>query len=155
MALLKSGTKTRVFVIGRDHDEPVKVKLQPVPAAVDRELRRRALGDVKSRRSGSQPLYRSVERMEDLTASRAAHALQDTKNFRLQVDDQAAAERYGALLKRELKPGEEVLLDGSWSPDLKEAIFEDFPRFAAKVDDLAETITQGELEEEEEATEAF
>lgn len=155
MALLKSGAKTRVFVIGRDHGEPVRAKVQAVPAAVDRDLRRQALGDVKSRRSGSQPLYRSVERAEDLTRLRAEYALLDTKNFRLAVEDADAAQRYGTLLKRELKVGEEVLLDGCWSPDLKAAVFADFPSFAAKIDDLSQSISQADFEEEEEATEAF
>lgn len=140
----------KAFTYGR-----AKLLVRPVPSDVDRELRRRTLGDVRSRRAGKELLARALDRQDQYTAARAAYALLDTQNFAVGLMNQAAADVYSALLKRELKAGGEALLDGSWTDDVKARIFAKYPRFASKVSDLADSITQDDLEEEGEATEAF
>ena len=156
MALLEATSKSRWFLIGHDNGKDVFLEVQPVPAALDRNMRREVFGEIKARKAGNQLVARQIERYEDFAAARAEHAVLNSKDFHLAIGDEDARATYTPLLPTDtLEVGGEVKLDGKWTPELKRRLFADFPRLAGKASDLADSITQGDLEEEEEATEAF
>lgn len=155
MALMDKTSKSRWFLIGHDKGKDVHLEVRPVPAILDRQLRREVFGEIKARKAGNQPVARQLERYEDYAAARAVYAAVNSKNFFLGLGDEAAVAQYGPLLGVEAKAGGEVCLDGKWTEELKKQLVQDFPRFAAKASDLADSILQADLEEETEATDDF
>ena len=143
------------IVRGKDHGKPVRVKIRPIPSSVNREIRRGVLGNVKSRKAGNRSVAENLEQLEDLVVARAAFALQEVENYAIELADAAAVAMYGPLLKVEVKPGEEVYLDGKCTEEVKERLFSDYPAEASWVAEQAEKLTRVEAEEEEEATESF
>lgn len=151
----EDGSHAEWFGRGQDHGKAVRARIRPVPADVNRALRRRVYGDVKSRRSGNQSVARDLELLEQFARERAVYALVDTENWGVELVDQAAVDEYAPLLKVEAKPGDEVLLDQRCTDEVKRRYLTDFPREAGWVSDKAESITQSALEEEDEATDSF
>jgi hypothetical protein len=143
------------FRRGVDHDKPVRVQLRPIPAHVDRDIRRKVFGSVKNRRKG-QSWAKEMDLGEELTRTRAAYALIDTDNFFVGLLDDPAAKAYGELLQApQAKKGEELSLDGKWTDEVKRRFLTDFGSFAAWVSNKADSLTEEEVDEEAEATEAF
>lgn len=140
---------------GKDHGKPVRYQIRPVPSGIDRQLHREVYGNAKARTLGRQSAATAVERMQDYTILRAAYALVDTENFSVEIGDDAAAERYSALLKTPVKKGEEVFLDGRWTDELRRDVLKTARRRAAWISDKADRLMEAAVEEDEEETEDF
>lgn len=132
-----------------DTKAPVRFRLRSVPAAFDKQLRAEFNRGVKADRIGKRSAVELTEKTIDATRRRAAYALVDSEGFVIRIGDAAAAAAYSEVLGEQLKPEQDVKLDGRWTDAVKELVLTYMPRLAAWLSDKADELLAQEAEEEE------
>lgn len=152
----EKGGQGQWFVRGKDHGKPVRARIRGISTTVNRDIRRRVYGGVKSRKQGNQPLAADMDRLEDFARERAVYALVDVENWSIVLEDEAAVAAYAPLLGlTDAQPGVEVYLDGKLTEDLKRLYLSHCQNECGWISDKAQSLVDVEIEEEEAATEAF
>lgn len=145
----------RWFDYGTDHGKPVRLKVHALTSEEERTARRAAYGNRKIKKLNEETFVRTMDRGEAYTRERAKLALDASENFNVEVAGANAATLFSKLLGREVKPGDEVCLDGKWTPDLRAELFPRFKDLARDVCNFADQVIKAESEEEEETTAGF
>lgn len=137
--LFGEDTESRTRVVWLHGGQEVGLILRPVPATVRRRIERHVTGGVKTGKFNDQPLARTGEQAQRITAEVAGYALLDTDGFELLTK---SAEVAAALTEAgvTVEIGKAVSLDGKWSEKVKTAIFERLPSLAAFVVDGADKL---------------
>jgi hypothetical protein len=125
--------------------------IRPVPADVDRRLRKRYTGNIKARQLGEQTAEKVIDRGEDLTAERATYALSHFDDYIFVTRSEVIAKAMSEALGEPVRPGVEVDLAGRWSDAVKAVIFQFQPRVAAWVSNEADVLARQDAQVEEEA----
>lgn len=132
-----------------DNKKPIRFKLQPVPAAVTKQLRARFTEGKRAEKIGKQPAARVAQLHEDFVRDRAAYALLDSENFAIVIGDDKAREKYSEALGREVQLEEEIVLDGAWTDEVKALVLTFSPPIADWINHKVDEMSALEAEEEE------
>lgn len=132
-----------------DTQKPVRFRIRSVPAAFDKQLRAEFNRGVKVDRMAKRSAVELTEKTIEATRRRAGYALLDSDSFVIRIGDAAAAAAYGEVLGEQLQPGQDVKLDGRWSPALQELVLTYMPKLSAWLSDKADELLAQEAEEEE------
>lgn len=150
----KTDASGRWTTVGKHAGKPVKFKVRTLSQTERDECNRAAFGKLKGRQLGRELAAKLVSRVEAETIERAIKELVDSENYTIRIVA-ADVDLYSRELGRAVKADEEILLDGHWTDALKRDVFESIEGLAKIVDDRVTKLTLGEIEEEEEDTEAF
>lgn len=134
--------------------KPVRFRVRMLTPRERDDCQRRAYGKLKGRQLGRELASRLASRAEAETIERAIVEILDSDNYTIRIVA-ADVELYSEELKRTVKAGEEICLDGKWTEKLKRDVFECIEGLAKVVDDRVSKLTRGEIEEEEEDLEDF
>lgn len=146
----------RLVTVGKHpkNGKPVRFRVRTLTPREREEARRLAYGKLKGRQLGKEPAAKLYERALAETVECAIREVIDSENFDIGIVA-ADVPLYSKALGRELKPGEDVVLDGHWTEEVRRDVFENIDGLAKRVDDKVSRIELGEAEEEDEDTEAF
>lgn len=154
--------ESRWFVredLGLDKGKKIRMKVHGLTKAEEREARKEAYGSRKAGKLERETFIRSVDRGEAHTREQAIRALDDTENYSIELAGPKAVARFRELLPGvELVEGQDLCLDGKWSPAVKRAFFSEFAfsrAEAREVSNLAFNIAKKDEDEEDEATGDF
>jgi hypothetical protein len=145
----------RWFDYGTDHGKPVRLRVHALTNEEERTARRAAYGNRKIKKLSEETFVRTMDRGEAYTRERAKLALDESENFNVEVSGAKAAALFSELLKREVKAGAEVCLDGQWTPEIRAALFPRLKMLARDISDFADQVVKTDAEEEEDATQDF
>lgn len=150
---LRIGTTTRKLE-GKDTTVVVRLKVRRLTRAEALKCRQEAYGRLKARQLVNAVATAALDRAEAETIERAIVELLDSENFTTEpVEGEEAI--YSKALGRDVKAGDEVLLDGHWTDDVKRNVFEGIDRLAARVDRGVSNLQVAGMEEEEETLQDF
>lgn len=145
--------------VGLDHGKPVRMKVHALTRAEELATRAAAFGNKKSNRLQNESALRAMARGEEYTREHAIVALDETENYNVELSGPKAVERFSKLLNRtDLKTGDEVCLDGKWTPELKRAFFSEFAfskSEAREVSNLSSQVAKQSQDEREDADQGF
>jgi hypothetical protein len=150
----KVDAEGRWITIGTDGDRKVRLKVRTLTPQEVEATRREAFGRLKGRQLGKELAFRLLERTEAETVERAIREVLDSENFTIGIvkGDEAL---YSKALGKPVQAGEDVLLDGHWTDEVKRDVFENIDGLAARVDNKVAKLVLAEAEEEDEDREDF
>lgn len=141
-------------VDGAGKPKPVRFKVRMLSPRERDDCSRAAYGKLKGRQLGRELASKLAARAEAETVERAIAEVVDSENYSIRIVS-ADVELYSKELGQAVKAGEEIYLDGKWTPALKRDVFEAIEGLAKVVDDRISKLTRGEIQEEDEDNEDF
>lgn len=130
----------------------VELLIRKVPSGKDDELQFRHYGrklQLRFRR-GEQLIDRDPEKLLAYAIDKASFALLDSRGFpAIEAADLEMAAKLSEVLGRAVPIGEEIPLDGAWTPGLKRLVFSTWRDVLAFVNKTADELAIVETEEEE------
>lgn len=130
----------------------VEFLVRKVPPAKEDELTFRHYGRKLQLRfkRGEQLIDRDAEKLLAYAIEKASFALVDTRGFPpIEAADPEMAATLSEVLSRTVPVGEEITLDGAWTPGLKKLVFGAFRNVLGFVNGKADELAGAEAEEEE------
>jgi hypothetical protein len=111
------------------HAGGAEFQIRPIPSARAREIDVLALGRqreiVLSR--GKQSMSYDSEKLSHANREKAVYALVDSRDCQIDAWDTDSAAVLSKALDKTVAVGEEVTLDGHWSPEIKTLVFNAVP----------------------------
>jgi hypothetical protein len=145
-------------VVGHHEDAEVKVRVRAVPPDVDRSIRRRRKElrnqKMEIQRKGQVTMDLHVDAEREVAIEKACYAVLEFKGLPITPMDQEAVDKYRSLMNgngpAEITKGVPIMLNGSFSDDLKAHIFGRFPTLRTKILELADAEGDAAILEDEE-----
>jgi len=130
----------------------VEFFIRKVPAGKEDELTFRHYGRKMTLRfkRGEQLIDRDPEKLLAYAIDKGSFALLDSRGFpALEAGDPEAAAKFSEVLTRAVPVGEEIPLDGAWTPGLKRLVFNARRDVLGFVNKKADELAGAEADEEE------